>query len=342
MIKSKRFGHLAGGIDRQGRNFFTVYYGVEAVFGEGGPRKESPSGESAIAPSRYAAPSRQRRMSRVEQTDDRAAHLFWAVKDLDMRVALEHSFKFLEKTLLSDRLLVGVQQPGDANRRDAILEVCRELAMPEDFQQKFRVQLPNANTILFGFEKSDTRSVYKTYLEFSDRLTEALQKDPKPESVVLHEGFKWDASDNTKKMMAEYRTFLFSEAREMALRISESFYAKSETNAFRIVDDVIDLAGSRTATGELLYFEVTEESNPRRSFDVNLYRANLRMEEVYPLLVAAARHYSVELDRFDALYEDVRTQIFGHLSGGTDRQGRDFLTVYFSEKGSSRAPHGLP
>jgi len=32
----------------------------------------------------------------------------------------------------------------------------------------------------------------------------------------------------------------------------------------------------------------------------------------------------------------VKDQKFGHLSGGTDREGRDFLTVYFSVKGSSR------
>ena len=30
IIKTKQFGHLAGGIHRNGQDFFNVYYGVEA------------------------------------------------------------------------------------------------------------------------------------------------------------------------------------------------------------------------------------------------------------------------------------------------------------------------
>jgi hypothetical protein len=67
-----------------------------------------------------------------------------------------------------------------------------------------------------------------------------------------------------------------------------------------------------------------------------MYRANLRMEELYPLLVDAAEHYSVSTERLRELYEPVKTQIFGHLTGGSDREGRDFLTIYYGEKGSSR------
>ena len=96
------------------------------------------------------------------------------------------------------------------------------------------------------------------------------------------------------------------------------------------------LAGSRTRPGEILYFEASEEGNPRNSFDINMYWANLQMAEIYPMLLNIARHYFIDLEQFEELYEGVKTQKFGHLSGGTDREGRDFLTVYFSEKGSSR------
>ncbi len=94
--------------------------------------------------------------------------------------------------------------------------------------------------------------------------------------------------------------------------------------------------GSRTRPGELLYFEATEEGNPRKSFDVNVYRANLKVAEVYPLLVRIARHYAVDSQAVEEVYEGIRDQVLGHLSGGVDREGRDFLTIYFSEKGSTR------
>jgi hypothetical protein len=48
------------------------------------------------------------------------------------------------------------------------------------------------------------------------------------------------------------------------------------------------------------------------------------------------RESLIELEQFDELCKAVKTQKFGHVSGVTDRQGRDFLTVYFGERGSSR------
>jgi len=74
---------------------------------------------------------------------------------------------------------------------------------------------------------------------------------------------------------------------------------------------------------------VNEENNPRSSFDLNVYSANLRMKEVYPFLVQMCRHYSIPDETFQALYEQVKDMIFGHLAGGIDRKGKDFLTVYF-------------
>jgi hypothetical protein len=178
--------------------------------------------------------------------------------------------------------------------------------------------------------------VYKAYLEFSGRLAESVAQDPRPESVVIHSGYKWDVSDNSRKIAATYTAYPFFRAQDVAARVLNSFYTARTGDPYSIADDILDLAGSRTGPGDLLYFEVMEEGNPRSSFDVNVYRANLKMAELYPLLVKTARHYSIDFDRFDELYEGIKNQTFGHLSGGMDREGRDFLTFYFSERGSTR------
>jgi hypothetical protein len=41
------------------------------------------------------------------------------------------------------------------------------------------------------------------------------------------------------------------------------------------------------------------------------------------------RHYSIPPEQFSALYEGVRDKTFGHIAGGIDREGRDFVTVYY-------------
>ncbi len=336
-IKAKRFGHLAAGVDREENSFFTIYYGVEEKL-----RERSMGallcGEGSGVPSKYSLPTRRRSVVRVEETDDKASHLFRLVKDLGLRAAFERSFKFFDRILLSDRFLFGFKRPGSAPERDdAIMDVCRQIDMPEDYREMFRTELHKANIVLFGFEKNERNRVYKAYLEFSGRLAEAAKQDPRPESIVIHTGFKWDVRDHSRKVMAKYTAYPLFRAEEMAGRIASSFYGSARNQPYSIVDDILDLAGSRTQSGELLYFEVGEEGNPRNSFDINMYRANLQMAEIYPLLVNTARHYSIEIEQFEERYEAVKTQKFGHLSGGTDREGRDFLTFYFGEKREQRA-----
>jgi hypothetical protein len=334
----KRFGHLAAGVDREGKSFFTVYYGVEEKFGESSMGGTLLSDKSATVPSKYSLPARKRSITRVEETDDKARHLFHLVGDLRLRGGYEHSFKFLNGMLLCERFLFGVKRPpGSAREDDSIMNICHQINMPKEFREMFRSELHKANFALFGFEKGEGDRVYKAYLEFTGRLSEAVKQDPRPENVLIYSGFKWDISDNSRKVMTEYYAYPLFFAKEMALRVLRSIYGGLRDDPYPILDDILDLAGSRTQPGEILYCEAMEAGNLRKSFDINMYLADLRMAEIYPLFLKMARHYSIDLDSFDELYEGVKDQKFGHLSGGIDREGRDFLTVYFSQKGSSRA-----
>jgi len=335
-IKEKRLGHLAAGVDREGKDFFTIYYGVEGVFGER-PQDLGRDGRASVS-TKYAPSVRRRRLVRIEEIDDKADLLFHLVKGLGTREAFERSFKFLDRILLTGRFLIGFRRAATNDEQDhALLNICRQINMPQDYQKEFESELHEANIVLFAFEENEKSRVYKAYLEFGGRLAEAVEQTPRPESVVSHTGFKWDVSDNSRKAMATYIAYPLLRAEKVSARVLNAFYGGgARKDPYSIVDDILDLAGSRTRPGELLYFEVSEEGNPRHSFDINAYWANLRMIEIYPMLLRMARHYSIDLDRFDELYEGVKDQKFGHLSGGTDREGRDFLTVYFSQKGSSR------
>jgi len=78
-----------------------------------------------------------------------------------------------------------------------------------------------------------------------------------------------------------------------------------------------------------IYLEVGEEGTARRSYDINLYKANLTLAEIEPVLLEAAARYALPQERFAAFYSQLRQRPFGHLSGGFARDGSDFLTVYY-------------
>jgi len=325
-IKKMRLGHLAGGIDREGKGFFSIYYGVEGIQAAIPEPSPSPPKLHPVQP---------------EKTDEKGSLLFNLVKSLEQRESIEHSFKFREGVVLPERFLVGFKRSsGDVGQKDQnderILEICRRLDMPGEFHAQFQSQLHDADVVFFASEKDEKTNIYKAYLEFYGRLTKAEKRGSGTEGVALFTGFKWDAFDNTRKARADYTAYPGLGAREVTLRVLKHFYRGERSQSYRIVDDILDLAGSRTQSGELLFLEVTEENNPRNSFDVNVYAAGLRVAEIYPLLVKIAVNYSIDLKYLNGLYENLREKKFGHLSGGTDREGRDFLTVYFSKKGMGR------
>jgi len=300
---------------------------------------ETRYGPLQIEPRRPETPTIQiQPFPKTERTDEKAGMLFQLVNSLNVQVGFERSFKILQNTLLANRFLVGFKRRSIKQEpHESIVNICRQIDMPEDFLETFHKYLPESNIVLFGFEGNERNCLYKAYLEFGHRITEVIKENPdKPEPFLIHRGFKWDASDNSQKATARYTCFPSCTVQDMLERLSNVFYSHRHRSPFEIAEGIINLAANRVGPDEFLYFEANETDNPRISFDINMYRANLRMKELYPFLLDIVRHYSIPDKQFHNLYEAVSSYIFGHLTGGIDREGRDFLTVYFGVKGSSR------
>jgi len=338
-IRHRTFGHLSGGIDREGMNFFTVYYGVEEIAG-GDANLGSPSENFQVTEARARTSSPEMPPAAgVEATDKKAGFLFELVNELGVHIGVEHSFKILRETLISERFLMGFRRSGlSRETHGRIINICREIDMPEGFLKTFQEKLHEANIVLFGFEKNKTNRLYKSYLEFGGRFEKMSRVNPQQlEPFLIHQGFKWDASDNRICAKTAYTCFPLFPVENMLEKIPGFFYDRKGKKPSEIAEGIVKLASKKIGYEEFLYFEVSEEGNPRKSFDINMYRANLRLSELYPFLLDIVRHYSISDEQFHALYEPVKSQIFGHLSGGIDRQGRDFLTLYFGVKGSTRS-----
>jgi hypothetical protein len=264
-------------------------------------------------------------------THEKVGLLFQLLNELHLRVAFERSFKVSEKSLDGNRFLLGVNKHTiSRSRHKSIVDVCTKLGMPKNFQETFRTNLPEANVFGFGLDENQETCVVKAYLEFGSRYEETMKKAPhERDPYISHLGFKWDAADNTRCALTKYTCFPALKLQDMLERLSTGFYGSSESNAFGIIKRVMGFASSKAAGDKFLYLEVNEENNPRSSFDLNVYSANLQMKDVHPLLVEICRHYSIQDEEFQALYEQVKDMIFGHLAGGMDREGNDFLTVYF-------------
>lgn len=281
---------------------------------------------------------------KAERTDDRAGLVIQLVDNLDIKYGFERSFKIFEKTLLANRFLLGFKKKRiRLEPHERILDICRRMDIPENLLQAYRGSLPDSNYLHFGFEENERTCLYKAYLEFYDRVEEAMKTQPgKFGSFLMHLGFKWDALDNSRQALTRYIWHPFLSLEDVRGRLSEILDPHKLGTLFEIAKGIVDMASRIVHPYDILYMEVEEENNPRRSFDINVYRAKLQLRNLQPWFSQMCRHYAIPSEEFHTLYEGVQDKTLGHIAGGIDRQGRDFLTVYYGVEYTSPDHSGKP
>jgi hypothetical protein len=134
-------------------------------------------------PDPNASPAGTTRSAATEADVPAAARPMLAlVQALGAGFGLEKSFKLSARSLLDERVILGVRTANVPH--PALLQVCRQLGMPGEHLAQFEARLPEANTVGFGYEAGTT----KVYLEFWERLRARVQRDPRnvePELLFL-------------------------------------------------------------------------------------------------------------------------------------------------------------
>ncbi len=274
-------------------------------------------------------------LSQKPPFSEKAGLLFHLIKNLNIDYGFERSFKISKKTLLGNRFLFTMSKHSiRQDPHERILNICRRMDMPKKLLEVFNENLPSANYVHFGFEEDEKSYIYKAYLEFwTDWENEIKNKPNRSDPFLVHLGFKWDVSEPTRCVLTRYTCCPSISVENILERLSKVFYSDQYRSPCEIAKGIVKLASSRISHDKIFYVEVEEEDNPRRSFDMNMYRAKLRLQELYPLLLDMCQHYSIPSEEFRILYDQFRTKVFGHLSGGIDREGKDFLTIYYGVEG---------
>ncbi|MDK9705249.1 MAG: hypothetical protein OEL20_19160 [Sulfuritalea sp.] len=240
----------------------------------------------------------------------------------------EKSFKMSPQTLLHNRYLAGL--PADRLPPARLFEICRELGMPDVFLARLQSDLSGADTIHFGFEEGSHSGIFKIYLEYWKRWNDARIKGD--ESILLHEAFKWDAQDGSKRTVANYTCFPRLSRQQVMQRIAGIYNCDTAHASYGFVKDLVRLAATRS-NEQLMYLEVSEEGKPRASFDLNFHAAGLKLADIRHQVAKMFRHYAIPPAQLACLWGGVATKPLGHLSGGLSRDGQDFLTLYYDPLG---------
>ena len=316
------FGTHAGGAARLERRILLspllAKQLAAALAGIGRDLNATPAGATECAASDADAPAGARRMLGL-------------VRALGVGFGFEKSFKLSPGSVQDERVILGVRP--ERAPREALLRICRELGMSTAHLEQFEARLPEANTVGFGFEGGREGGAYKVYLEFWDRVVERVRREPsKPAPQVLFLGYKWPVRGRGRSALAEYTCHPLLSVEAIARRLAALYPRDSPSSA--AAQEILQLAAARLGGNDsFVYVEAAEEGNPRRSFDLNFYKAGLRVADLRAPLSRLCERYSISSARLEALLGESAARPFGHLSGGLGREGEDFLTVYYEIEG---------
>lgn len=237
----------------------------------------------------------------------------------------ERSFKLAPGRVLRDRLLVGIPlRLADAG---APLAIAQELGLPEQGRELLMQALPRASGLLLATEEQGGAVLHKVYLEFWDEVRARVRAgDTTPQ--LLHLGVKWDRGRPGHYEEARYVCVPLPGTRDVLRRMADAYPGGMAQHTLEIARAIVRQAAMREPRPSLVYLEATEAHNPRRSFDINLYPCGLRVGEVAPLLREAASGFGIDEGELRGPLADLSPLPLGHISGGCDRRGAQFLSVY--------------
>lgn len=285
-----------------------------------------PAAEAQPVVQASRAPTRSH--AEPDEAGTKAAFMIRLMTALDCPYYHERSFRISAQSLAANRFLLTANTKSIAgDRHQAILDMCRRLSMPADLQQQVEESIGGAKAVHFGFE-GDGRILYKVYLERRDAYDESRTAAPGT-PVLLHVAFKWDTNAPAQRAISRYRWYPHLAADQVVARMAAIYRGDSASSSFQIAQEVLQAAAAGMNQKSLQYLEVQEDGNDRLSFDLNVYDAGLQLKDVQPQLTRMRETFGIRPGQFQALYDQIKTRILGHLAGGVHRNGQEFFNVYY-------------
>jgi len=219
---------------------------------------------------------------------------------------IERSFKLTPGGFDAERFLLSFATVAErAWRQEAVAGLLR-LGLPAAAADAVGAALQAAKFLHFGYENPQGVVGLKVYLEF----------DPQ-HSDLIHRSYKWRPGTEA---------FAIDDYRRVAKRGAPALPGAAAPFV-HAVDGFVEIA-SHIAPEDYFRLEITRIGGGRRSFDLRLYDAGIRLADAAALLGPVALFCGCG-PAYAKLMRERGHATFGHVAGGLGPDDSPYLTAYY-------------
>ncbi|WP_415905049.1 hypothetical protein ACMXYW_02160 [Neptuniibacter sp. QD48_55] len=252
------------------------------------------------------------------------AVLLSAFSSLAVPFGYERSCKLTARTLNQDRfLLTQHKNCFGSDSLTSLLGLAGDLEMPSEGLGWIQSRFDKAELVHLGYENERGEPLCKLYLEYPYPAT-ASEGVNSSKGFLLHQAIKWYPNSN-RHLITDYRC-LPSLSKKRLFSFVEQCLGPSGRLQSLWVKTLLE----RVCKSELpMILDVSEPESVRRSFDINLYDFSIRIGELKVLLEELFQSFLIPTESVDLFFEQNYGCVLGHVSGGINRTGEPFITLYF-------------
>jgi tryptophan halogenase len=258
-----------------------------------------------------------------------AADVIGLVRALKAPFGLERSVKISQNVLADERYLLSVGRAAfGRDAADRLLRMVRSLHAPAEFARDLPSALEGADVIHFGYEAAGGHDVYKIYCEYAARTRQAMAS-ASPSPVLVHLAYKWVPGRPDSAAVTRYTWLPYDKRAGLEEKLRALVPPGEAPRAHRCALSLVARIAPLAEKSEALLMEVEEPGNPRRSCDLNVYDAALRMRQIADLIETTAAEFAIPAAQVETVFGRAGERTVGHLSAGRARDGGEFVTIYF-------------
>jgi tryptophan halogenase len=267
----------------------------------------------------------------VRATPANGATLRGRVAALAVPYGLERSCKLNADGIFGNRFLLSVHRKalGPEPLRQ-IQTIMQPFGLPEGLVRDMEQRLPDADVVHFGYEATAGDELCKIYFEFTGNVRDAMRGAFSGDSFALvHRAWKWRLSSAGGYAATDYVWRRPQPPEGMMDAIARLCEPAGATHpAAQAVRNALQ-AAPRIMAEDLMLLEVKEEGTARRSFDLNLYPADLTVRAIMPAIERLGAEFQIPASEIDLALAPASGLSLGHIAGGFGRDGAPFATIYF-------------